>query len=285
MKKILVISGKKQSGKSSASNFIHGYLLREAGVIKKLAIDEETGLLITNAAYADPNGQVKEMDAYFSFGEDRVLTEPAYVEYAERVIWKHVKRYSFADPLKLQAMQLFHLTIPQCYGSDEDKNSFTTVKWEYFARVFGKTQTRSIMRSQGIPYAKSQTTDNHDPLTDYVTARQFMQVYGTEICRAIHPDCWLDATIDRIFYDSNVPLAIIDDARFQNEVEKVVKLQNTYEVDVKTIRLLRNPHSDDHSSETALDGKKDFDLVVPPEVGFEQKHDMIVDAMAGWGWI
>ena len=38
--KILVISGKKQSGKSSLSNFIHGYQMLKNGVIKDFDLSD-----------------------------------------------------------------------------------------------------------------------------------------------------------------------------------------------------------------------------------------------------
>ena len=39
--KILLISGRKQSGKDSAANYLAGYLLKKAGMIKYYELDEE----------------------------------------------------------------------------------------------------------------------------------------------------------------------------------------------------------------------------------------------------
>ena len=41
-----------------------------------------------------------------------------------------IRTYSFADPLKQICINLLGLSNEQCYGSDEDKNSLTSLRWE-----------------------------------------------------------------------------------------------------------------------------------------------------------
>ena len=125
----------------------------------------------------------------------------------------HIKLYSFAEPLKTDiCINILGLTYEQCYGSDEDKNSITDLQW-------GNKQ---------------------------LTARDVMQIVGTDILRKMKPDVWTSALIRKIKSD-NPNLAIITDCRFPNEVDCIQDNQGD------VIRLTRNTCNSDHSSETILD--------------------------------
>lgn len=125
----------------------------------------------------------------------------------------HIKLYSFAEPLKTDiCINILGLTHEQCYGSDEDKNSITDLQW-----------------------------DNKQ-----LTARDVMQIVGTDILRKMKPDVWTSALIRKIKSD-NPNLAIITDCRFPNEVDCIHNNQGA------VIRLTRNTCNSDHSSETILD--------------------------------
>ena len=79
-----------------------------------------------------------------------------------------------------------------------------------------------------------------------MTAREFMQFFGTDIMRKIHPNVWANACINKITREGS-GLAIIADVRFPNEVEAINKAGG------KVLRLERDVHEDSHDSETALD--------------------------------
>jgi hypothetical protein len=121
--------------------------------------------------------------------------------------------YSFADPLKQDiCMNILGLSYKQCYGSDDDKNTLTDLQWG------GKS----------------------------LTAREAMEIIGTEIFRTLKNNIWVDATINKIQRD-NLDLAIIVDCRFPNEADAI--LHNHGYV----IRLALDPFSSDSPSEAALD--------------------------------
>jgi hypothetical protein len=88
---------------------------------------------------------------------------------------------------------------------------------------------------------------------DFMTARELMQVLGTDIFRKMDEDCWVRATVERINND-NLDFAIVSDARFPNEIEFLLPF------DPIVIKLNRNALSNSHISETALDNY-DFSLV------------------------
>ena len=89
--RIIGISGRKQSGKNTTANILHGIVLKKYGMIKDYNIggDGELMVLTTNA-----DGD----EGWGAF--DTTRNDPAFIEYAEHNMWPHVKLYSFADTLK-----------------------------------------------------------------------------------------------------------------------------------------------------------------------------------------
>lgn len=145
----------------------------------------------------------------------------AYINYAERELWPYIKVYHFADCLKQLCIDLFDLKPNQVYGTDNDKNT--------------KTQYKGM------------------------TAREFLQYFGTDVMRKIKDDIWVSATIKKILSEGS-EIAVIPDVRFPNEV-KAIHEQNGI-----VIRLTRDIYTDNHPCESALDRDrfdwKEFDYVI-----------------------
>jgi hypothetical protein len=135
------------------------------------------------------------------------------------------KIYNFADPLKLLCVDILGLEYRQCYGTDEDKNETVDCYW-----------------------------DDHQ-----LTAREVLQIVGTDIFRRMKHNVWSDATIRKI-YKEKPELAIIADCRFPNEV-MAIKTVGGF-----VIKLNRDPYNSHHASEIALDpehfDQSMFDLVI-----------------------
>ena len=229
MTRIIGISGKKQSGKSTSANWFHGLVLKEQGLVEDFNIDANGKLAIETFNQSGQKG----------WGEfDVGRTDDAFVEYAEEAMWPHVKVYSFADTLKNLAVHLFGLRPEQVYGSEADKNSSTQLLWENMPKALGS----QILKVKAAPDAVRSFNWKSGPMT----AREFMQFFGTEIMRKMYPNIWVDNTIKKILAESS-ELAVIPDVRFPNEVEAI--LANGGQV----IRLTRVHEEDDHASETCLD--------------------------------
>ena len=79
-----------------------------------------------------------------------------------------------------------------------------------------------------------------------MTAREFMQFFGTDVCRKMFEPIWVNACINKIRREQS-QLAIIADVRFGNEAKSIE------EAGGKLVRLTRNVYNDNHSSEVALD--------------------------------
>lgn len=165
--------------------------------------------------------------------------------------------YSFADPLKKDVcINILGLTETQCYGTDEDKNTLTSIQWQN-------------MPGYSSDWALSK---DYDP-SGFMTAREVMQFVGTEIFRKIKTNVWSSATINKIQQD-NIDIAVIADCRFPNEVE-AVKSVGGY-----VIKLTRNPHHSDHESEKALDDsfypQENFDLIINNHSMSIEEQNMVV---------
>lgn len=151
------------------------------------------------------------------------------------------KIYNFADPLKENiCIDILGLSYDQCYGSDNKKNELVDCYWE----------------------------------NRQLTAREVMQIVGTDIFRNMKQNVWSDATIRKIKKE-NPSTAIIADCRFPNEVEAIKNAGGL------VIKLTRNPHSSFHASEIALDydqyDQNNFDLVLENEkLSIEEQNNSIV---------
>ena len=81
--------------------------------------------------------------------------------------------------------------------------------------------------------------------SDYMTAREIMQVWGTDIFRSFNSNCFVNATINQIEKEG-FDFALICDARFPNELDAFI------EMDPIVLRLTRKVTDFTHSSETKL---------------------------------
>ena len=174
------------------------------------------------------------------------------------MIWPFVRSFSFADPLKAISIKLFGLTEEQWYGTDEDKNTPINIKWEDMPASNG--------REAG----------------GFMTAREFLQYFGTDVCRSIKNDIWTSACISQI-QQSGTEFAIIPDVRFPNEIEAIQKAGG------KVIRLTRSPYEDEHSSETALDSEESiskFDHVIDnSSLGIHETNMELLKTLREWQWL
>ena len=257
---LIALSGKKQSGKTTLSNFIHGHEMKRHDVIQNFEIND-AGNLIVNYVQFDEDGKEDEGMAQFDLWQ----RSDEFINYAQKFIWPLVRGYNFADTLKEICMTLFGLSYPQCYGTDSYKNSPTEYKWE---KMPGEVRFKS-------GYGQ-------------MSAREFMQYFGAEIMRKIDSDVWINNCLARIQED-NAPIAIISDCRYVNEIEAVKKAGG------KVIRLTREPSEESnkssldteiasHSSELDSDNYDDFDFVIDnSKMTIEQSCDAFLNILVNTG--
>jgi hypothetical protein len=202
---IIGFSGKKQSGKSTSSNFIISLFIAQLEIAEKVSIN--------------PNGQIVVSDLLNDrnyagiFDLSNINRNDFILNKVAEKLDKHIKVYSFADPLKKDiCMNILGLTYEQCYGSDEEKNVLTDLTW-----------------------------DNKQ-----LSGREAMEIIGTNIFRTLKNNVWVETTIKKIKQEKP-SIAIIADCRFPNEAD-AIKRENG-----KVVRLTRNPFSSSAKAEVALD--------------------------------
>jgi hypothetical protein len=259
--KILVFAGPKQSGKDSGANFVAGYVLTQLGrrnPDSPIPVDfqiDEFGKLLVNTD--DKNFGVLDLNN----------NTPEFLQYASHYIWPYVKTYAFADTLKEIAVIVFGLTREQVYGTDDDKNTLTNIRWQDMCAFLPPRTVGNIKKS-------GQYKQN-------MTAREFLQYFGTNVCRKLYDGCWVDATFNRIKAEG-YPFCIITDGRFENEVLSSKKNS------AKIIKLNRTIYNDGHASEVGLKKvpNNKFNLIIDNNnMNIRDKNQKILDALSKWGWV
>ena len=267
MTRILVLAGKKQSGKSSAANFVVGYTLSQLGrsgvpfLPTNFTIDEEDGSLIINTAVSDADDNVVIGNGVLDLNRK----DDNFFNWSVNCMWPYIKTYAFAERLKELATTIFNIPEELVYGSDEDKRKKTHITWKSMCRFLPPRKVSEIKKAgkQG----------------ERMSVREFLQYFGTNVCRLLYDDCWTNACFKDIAIDGAL-MAVIQDCRFRNEIQAAKK------ANAKIVKLERAPFDDDHNSENDLDSlnKTNYDLIVPPEVTIREKNQMILEAMYSWGW-
>ena len=275
MTKILVLSGKKQSGKNTSANFIVGIYMRGLGLVREHIEMQPDGRFAVSDILGDT-----DMAGIF----DITRTNDSMLSFLDEYVHPYVKLYSCADILKYEVcMGILNLSYEQCFGTDEQKNTETHLKWEDMPGIITPSQVNNFCNGLREPntmvldpcgpkngYWYSVMDDNNLMITHEpgpMTAREVMQYVGTDIFRKMYGNVWIDSLIRRINQEGS-HLAIITDGRFPNEV------QGIQDADGKVIRLLRDPSDgeDQHASETALD-----DYSIDKFDAFIDNKDMSID--------
>ena len=186
MGRIIGISGRKQSGKSTTANYINGDILKAREMVESFDISEDGKLMIQTEMEATGETVTGEFDV--------CRRDSAFHAYAEREMWPYVKVYHFADTLKNMCIELFGIHPDNVYGTDEQKNAETNYNWEDMPTDTGKTGPMS--------------------------SRDFLQYFGTVIVREINQNAWVQSTIRRIQAEDS-EVAVVPDVRFPNEVQAI----------------------------------------------------------------
>lgn len=171
---------------------------------------------------------------------------------------------------------MFGVLPYQVYGSDEDKNSLTTIKWADIPGVITKAKWDELEKS--FKRSDVKTPEDFGLVVapddeEFLTARRFMEILGTDIMRKMYGDCHVDA----MMYDINhlqCDLSIVVDIRFPNEIAKIKAAGG------KVVRLTRNPHNSESKAETALDDYplENYDLVIDnANMTIEEQNKFIIE--------
>lgn len=244
---IIAFAGRKNSGKSTLCNFLHGYYMKMHGSIDGFEILENGDLVIETDIIGD-DGQLSKGKGVI----DIKRTDVDFAMWASSTMWPIVKHYAFATPFKEFAVELFDIDRNKVYGSNEDKNSLTQYKWE------------------DMPFKTKKT--------GYMTVREFLQSLGTEIFRKIYSDIWANRALKDIVAE-NPMMATISDLRHQNECLKVKANGG------KIIFLTGGLEGDSHSSETSFE-EMEFDATIDTaNQSVDESCHQLVELCNQWGFV
>lgn len=231
MSRIIAFAGKIGSGKDACAKFVTGVCATTFQVIDDFYIPD--GELIIDGKNVDHNTLCPNV----------------------------VKTYKFADELKNVCSKIFGIDIDKANSDPRYKNSVTEIKWENCPGVCTNKHVwnyinKSLARKQSNDYRFKDLSVNliyHEP--GYMTVREILQFFGSEVCRRMYSDCWVKATIKNIEKESSI-FSLISDARFKSEFEYIRKNDGVL------VKLERQIESSNHQSETDIDEWNDWDLVI-----------------------
>ncbi len=151
--------------------------------------------------------------------------------------------FSFAKPIKDFCISVLGLTYEQCYGETQAREQPTQYLWSGIA---------SDIREK---YGKRPE--------EYLTAREVLQVFGTDLMRdRFYAKIWAEAGV-RAALNSDNQICVFTDVRFPNEIA-AAKFMSEERRDFDSPLILRlyreTGFKDSHPSETALD-EYDFETL------------------------
>jgi len=235
MTQIVAFAGKKQSGKNTACNFILAMKLAELGLcrVSRLSKDGEVEV-------SDILGENHPETPWIPFKAPYVDTQALF----DNELRPFIKMYGLADALKEMAVSILGLDHQQVFGTDKDKNSDSTLKWEDMPGI----TTPEELSKKGVTKADAEKLGLIVHEKGIMTAREVLQYVGTDVFRKMNSDVWLTTLLNKI--DSDAPeVALISDVRFENEIAAV------QEHGGMVIGLTRDPYeqTDRHASEAEIE--------------------------------
>lgn len=256
--KTIIFYGRKQSGKSTAASAIYAYYLTQNGIIPNATLLDDGTIRII---YSEEN------KTGFDFKIDNI--EQDNLMFVSEYFWPYVYHASFADNLKLSVNKLFGIDLNLMNGSDEDKNQLTHIKWSGFIKL--SSDTKKYAKAKGI-----------DP-ESFMTIREVLQRFGTDICRTIDEDVHLKNAWNEL-QNADPIIGIIPDGRFENEFTFFDQFKNDNEI--YRIKFTRDISGQDIPGEQALPGIPDdqYDLVVDNQnISVHEKNQIVVDYLINAG--
>lgn len=234
---LVILAGKKQSGKTSTADFLTANEMLIMRLIDGFSIDIDNNIVVKKG----------DESAVINFSNQ----SRTFKEMMDSCVYPHIRPFGFADRLKKAVNLIFGIPLQLLYGSDEDKNSLTKITQQDFLSAVSITTRNAFKKDVG-------TTEG------YMSIRQILQWFGTDVCRKIKETVWVDGLIEDVF-EHKPQIAVIHDCRFKNELYAFDDIESNEDVASVTKILFRRGNSEDsHSSENDIEDVdiSKFDLVI-----------------------
>ena len=247
MKHIIISYAAKQAGKTTSATALYGYYLTSLGIIPNCHFDPSGRMSVVYNKKTN-EGIIYDIDD----------NSPEMVDFNSKNVWGYVKHESFATALKDSIVSLFGIKREYIYGTDEDKNRATHIKWSDVWNLLSEDRQRSIERKwlgeiRNFP--------------KFLTIRELCQVFGTDMCRVIDEDCHLRSAVNKLISGTQT-IGLILDGRFDNEFfyfDKPEAKELLGDTKVWRVKYTRNSSPDNPPGEQGL-----------PEVD-ESLYDLVID--------
>ena len=253
-RRIIAFAGSKQSGKNSAANFVAGMLLYSYSVINM-----------------------------FKLTHDGIIMDNELVD-VNKMAPKFIQIYHWADTLKQGVSTFFGIDLKLLYGDDSAKNTLTHLLWEDMPGVITNKKmfadlNRHIKKKTellGKEYQDNFQFIYHEP--GRMSVRDVLQFFGTDICRTMYSNCWVQALEQRILREGPI-VALIADTRFDNELFAAKSWG------AMCVKMGRNPQRDSHSSENGIVQFSDWTTIINNEKAdtIPQMHEVFTKSLAPIG--
>jgi len=262
MTQIIGFSGKKQSGKNTCCNFIVMLKLIENGVCRKAKLGDD-GLIYVSDVF----GESSTGEEYMPFKQPHVHVDTLLNDMGE------VKIYAMADGLKEIAMNYFGLSYESVYGTDEQKNQVQEhLLWENMPGVM--TPLEWTRRQGGVLAGYNQHPEFFDIKLNEgpMTAREFLQFFGTDVMRKMFQDVWVTNCMSKIKKDKP-KIALVCDVRFDNEFAAIHKEGGI------TLGLTKDIGSDDNHSSENVDIEKASKIIYNNDISIKEQNKRVYSAL------
>lgn len=252
MKYILGFAGKLGSGKTTMCNFLH------AIAFCQMIVDKD-GNFLTPRAYVNENGKL--MVGMSETVDDELnldSRDPEVMAWLAQNVWPFMKKFSHAGPLKEFCVNVLGLNPDHVYGTQEDKKNLSNLKWEDMP-----TKTKK---------------------TGFMTVREVLEYFGTEIVRKMYNRAWAKASVKSIV-DSGTLVGVNDDTRFIDEVEEIQAVGGKV---IYLTLVTEEAAKNTHKSNTELDNypREKFDAVLDnANMTMIETFEKLLEILRSWEWL
>lgn len=269
--KIIGFSGKIGAGKTTAAKLLHALAFQSL-------IRDKDGNLLTPRSYINQDGKLM---VGITPDEDQELNidsrNPEVMDWLAENVWPFIRKFSCAESLKNFCVDILELNPDHVWGTQEDKNRLTHLRWEDMPLTawYNSKNLKDLIYNPDNFRDLIQKTGN-------MTVREVQEYFGTEIIRKMNPDGWANGLIKLI--ESYSPLiAVVDDVRFQNEVLAIQKYDG---VVVRLTLATEEAKNNTHISNTSLDDYDGFDKIIDNQnLTMEETFSQIVGYLSEIGWL
>ena len=287
MTHIIALAGRKQSGKTTACNFLHGHEMQRTDPTGDFTyrVNNAGQLVVRTVA-------IKDGSPHYDEGVLDVQQKTfEFIKYANGHIWPYIRVFNFADTLKDIAIDVLGLDYEQCYGTEDQKNTATKLRWENMPGVITREmfeRESGNMLCDWFPEEEEWGSKNmqeslskiglyyHD--AGPMTGREVLQYLGTDVFRRMYDRVWIDNCLGQI-EEEQPAIAVIGDCRFLNEVIAV------QDAGGKVVHLTRDPESGDgHASENDLEGFSGYNGEIDnANMTIAQQNEKFLELLVYWG--